>query len=161
MRQRQTGGDPRQRPAGKQLHRFTGQGRHLRHRVAGQQTAAAGHHVSLCGRDHIQGLAQLRARQPPRAGDMASDKVGAGGKIEHHRTGFVQLLRQLRRAYLLRLRAGRHLGGRHPAFAQLAADSALSRAVSQPICASHEPVIAARMPSSSSSTIRAPRTLAK
>ncbi len=62
MRQRQTGGDPRQRPAGKQLHRFTGQGRHLRHRVAGQQTAAAGHHVSLCGRDHIQGLAQLRAR---------------------------------------------------------------------------------------------------
>ncbi|SSL80526.1 Uncharacterised protein [Klebsiella pneumoniae] len=51
---------------------------------------------------------------------MASDKVGAGGKIEHHRTGFFQLLRQLRRAYLLRLRAGRHLGGWHPAFAQLA-----------------------------------------
>lgn len=51
---------------------------------------------------------------------MASDKVGAGGEIEHHRTGFFQLLRQLRRAYLLRLRAGRHLGGWHPAFAQLA-----------------------------------------
>lgn len=92
---------------------------------------------------------------------MASDKVGAGSKIEHHRTGFFQLLRQLRRAYLLRLRAGRHLGGWHPRSLNWLADSALSRAVSQPICASHEPVIAARMPSSSNSTMRAPRTLAK
>ncbi len=69
MRQRQTGGDPRQRPAGKQLHRFTGQGRHLRHRVAGQQTAAAGHHVNV-GREG----------SPPGPGAAAS-------AVSHHAPG--------------------------------------------------------------------------
>ncbi len=115
---RQAGrGDPRQRPAGKQLHRFTGQGHApfgtawWASRLLPQVT-----HVTLGGRGSPPGPGPAAsALRHHRRGIWRAIELALVVKSSFHRTGFFQLLRQLRRAYLLRLRAGRHLGGWHPA----------------------------------------------
>ena len=83
---------------------------------------------------------------------MASDKVGAGGKLAPpYRV--LPAVAPAAPGYLLRRgrAAPRRLA---PCSFNWLVDSASAAPSPQPICASHEPVIAARMPSSSSSTTR-------